>query len=561
MQKAISNKVQIGETLNPARDYSGVSSINDEGTLENVLNKVDKGKTFIATGRADADMGRYYPYIYPISRQSQIASDFPKKAYASDSYVDKKRLEFTIQLTASSYTNYSTMEVVIPIKFTKKSDKTSALDKTVTTVNNFFGHWFKDIEVLRYPDDKQILPTNNTVSVANYSNAQLKYLPTKALKPLEKTLLYSNVPVYYINGEDRRSIAAATLVSTTNLSGTAKKNAEDKNEKATAKAIEERSDFNLIYRLKTFKTTIDSEKVYRIPLLYLCELGKVNFSINTDTRINIILERNLNKLFESNKVATAIPENPDAHINFFARPYISYQETHLTQQAGLYQNGILRSRTALRQGVVPAPFQQEFEVAVGTQNFTCLFQGAQRQIDWVEISILYDKSYHHETIYDSYDVELAPKLIKTIKFDNASTTYSLTGQIEYNLEKEDDRNILYKMLAAFQCGGYSSATLSQFINNPVYQDMTREEMWGKNYKDDRLLIDLRRSKGYTDELEKIYRDDSQLSLTINLKAATTKKLRFRIVGWSQGEYWYVLNQKGYIMSFKNYNISKQDKHE
>ena len=561
MQKAISNKVQIGQTLNPAEDYNGVGSINDEGTLENVLGKVDKSQTFIATGRADADMGRYYPNVYPISRQSQIAADFPKKAYASDSYIDKKRLEFTIQLTASTYTNYSTMEVVLPLKFTKKSDKTAALDKTVTTVNNFFGHWFKDIEILRYPDDKQILPTNNTVSVSNYSNAQLKYLPSKALKPLEKTLLYTNIPIYYFNGEDRRSIAAATLTSTTGLSGTNLKNVQDKNEKATAKAIEDRSDFNLIYRLKNFRNTLSAEKVYRIPLLYLCELGKVNFSVSTDTRINIILQRNLNKLFESNKVATAIPENPDAHINFFARPYIAYQEIHLTQQAGLYQNGILRSRTALRQGVVPAPYQQEFEVAVGTQNFTCLFQGAQRQIDWVEISILYDKSYHHETIYDSYDVELAPKLIKNIKFDNASTTYSLTGQIEYDLTKEDDRNTLYKMLAAFQCGGYSSANLNQFINNPVYQDMTREEDWSKNYKDDRLLIDLRRSKGYTDELEKIYRDDSQLSLTINLKAATTNKLRFRIVGWSQGEYWYVLNQKGYIMSFKNYNISKQDKHE
>ena len=561
MQKAIPNKVQIGQTLNPAADYSGVSSINDEGTLENVLGKVDKSQTFIATGRADADMGRYFPNIYPISRQAQIASDFPKKAYASDSYIDKKRLEFTLQQTANTYTNYSTMELVLPIKFTKKSDKTLAIDKNMIPVNNFFGHWLKDIEITRYPDDKNILPTNNTVSVANYSNAQLKYLPNKALKPLEKTLLYTNIPVYYYSGEDRRSIAAATLISTTNLSGTAKKNAEDKNEKATAKSIEDRSDLNLIYRLKNFRTTVNSEKTYRIPILYLCELGKVNFSVSTDTRFNIVLERNLNKLFESNKVAAAIPDNPDAHINFFARPYISYQEISLTQQAGLYQNGILRSRTALRQGVVPAPFQQEFEMAIGTQNFTCLFQGAQRQIDWVEISIVFDKSYHHETIYDSYDVEQATKVIKNVKFDNASTTYSLTGQIEYDLTKEDDRNTLYKMLAAFQCGGYSSANLSQFVNNPVYQDMTREEDWGKIYKDDRLIIDLRRSKGYTDELEKIYRDDSQLSLTINLKTATTKKLRFRITAWSQGEYWYVLNQKGYIMSFKNYNISKQDKHE
>ena len=561
MQKAIPNKVQLGQTLNPAEDYSGVSSINDEGTLENILGRVDKSQTFIATGRADADLGRYYPNVYPISRQSQIASDFPKKAYASDSYVDKKRLEFTIQLTANTYTNYSTMEIVLPLKFTKKPDKTAAMDKNMTTVNNFFGHWFKDIEITRYPDDKNILPTNNTLNIANYSNAELKYMPAKALKPLEKTLLYSNSPVYYVNGEDRRSQAAATLVSTTNLSGTAKKNAEDKNEKATLKAAEDRSDPNLTYRVKTFRNTLASEKHYRIPLLYICELGKINFSISTDTRFNIILERNLNKLFESNKIAAAIPEVPDAHINFFARPYISYQEISLTQQAGLYQNGILRSRTALRQGVVPAPFQQEFEVAVGTQNFTCLFQGAQRQFDWVEISIVYDKSYHHETIYDSYDVELATKLIKNIKFDNASTTYSLTGQIEYDLTKEDDKNTLYKMLAAFECGGYSSANLSQFINNPIYQDMTREEDWSKNYRDDRLFIDLRRSKGYTDELEKIYRDDSQLSLTINLKTPTTKKLRFRILAWSQGEYWYVLNQKGYIMSFKNYNISKQDKHE
>ena len=496
---------------------------------------MDKSKTFISTGRADADLGRYYPNIYPITRQSQIASDFPKKAYTSDSYVDKKMLEFTIQMTANTYSNYSTMEICLPLKFSKKPTKTANLDGNMTTVNNFFGHWFKDIEVRRYPDDKNILPTNNSLSIANYSNAQMKYLPLKSIKRLRKTMLYVNNPVYITNNNERRSHNATTDA--------------------------DRSDPNLDFRIKTFAEILSSETVYRIPLLYLCDLGKVNFSVNTDTRITITLQGNLNKLFESNKKVNTIPENPDAFIKFFARPYIAYQETSLTQQAGLYQNGILRSRTALRQGVLPAPFQQEFEVAIGTQNFTCLFQGAQRQIDWVEISIVYDKSYHHETIYDSYDVELTTKIIKSVKFDNASTTYSLTGQIECNLEKEDDKHSLYKMLAAFQCKGYSSATLSQFINNPIYQKMTPEEEWGSTKRDDRLYIDLRRSKGYTDELEKIYRDDSQLSLTINLKNASTQKLRFRITAWSQGEYWYTLNQKGYIMSYKNYNIAKQDKHE
>ena len=69
---------------------------------------------------------------------------------------------------------------------------------------------------------------------------------------------------------------------------------------------------------------------------------------------------------------------------------------------------------------------------------------------------------------------------------------------------------------------------------------------------------MRRSKGYTDELEKINRDDSGLALTISLKAAAAKKLRYRNTGWSQGEYWYLLSNRGYIMSYKNYNISKSD---
>ena len=438
-------------------------------------------------------------------------------------------------MTANTYSNYSTMQLCLPLKFTKRTVKAVNLDPNMTVVNNFFGHWFTNIDVRRYPDDWNILPTNNSVSIANYSNAQMKYLPEKSIKKLLKTMLYSNKPVYLTGNNDRWV-----------------HNDDD---------LDDRTDPNLTYRLKELKNYLSKQWVYRIPLLYFCDLGKVNFSVNTDTRIKITLERNMNKLFESNKKATAIPDNLDAFINIFSRPYISYQETTLTQQAALYANGILRSRTALRQGVLPAPFQQEFEINTGTQDFTCQFKGAQRQMDWIEISIVYDKSYHHETIYDSYDVELAPKLIKSVKFENAGTTYSLTGKTEYNLEKEDGKIQLYAMLPSFVCGGYSSAPLTQYINNPIYQEMTSEDEYASNTRDDLLYIDLRRSKGYTDELEKIYRDDSLLALTITLKKPAKKKLRYRITAWSQGEYWYALSNKGYIMTYKNYNISRQDKYE
>ena len=79
-----------------------------------------------------------------------------------------------------------------------------------------------------------------------------------------------------------------------------------------------------------------------------------------------------------------------------------------------------------------------------------------------------------------------------------------------------------------------------------------------NTRDDRIYIDGRRSQGYTNELEKLTSDDSSLAVVINLKEAAKKKMRLRITGFSQAEYWYALSNKGYIMTYKNYNISKED---
>ena len=76
----------------------------------------------------------------------------------------------------------------------------------------------------------------------------------------------------------------------------------------------------------------------------------------------------MNKLFESNKKVTAILDNPDALIQIYDRPYISYQEINLTKNADIYFNGILRSGTALRQSVLPSPYQQLFEINTGTQT-------------------------------------------------------------------------------------------------------------------------------------------------------------------------------------------------
>ena len=82
---------------------------------------------------------------------------------------------------------------------------------------------------------------------------------------------------------------------------------------------------------------------------------------------------------------------------------------------------------------------------------------------------------------------------------------------------------------------------------------TRQELPNRNTyfidSDERVYIDIRRSKGYAGEFEKVNQDDSDLSITIDLKAAAAKKMRLRVAGYFKGEYMYMLGKNGLIMNY------------
>ena len=115
-----------------------------------------------------------------------------------------KNLEFILEFTANTYSNYSTMEIALPIQFTKSTNKEQQMGKDLVTVNNLFGHWLTDIDIRCYPNDMRILPTSNSVDIYQYSNAQLKNLPEKSVKTSLKTFLYSSKPVYLAENVDTR---------------------------------------------------------------------------------------------------------------------------------------------------------------------------------------------------------------------------------------------------------------------------------------------------------------------------------------------------------------------
>ena len=139
---------------------------------------------------------------------------------------------------------------------------------------------------------------------------------------------------------------------------------------------------------------------YRIPLGFFTSLGLVSFPHKIDTQFLFALEDNMSKLFETNAKAD-VPNEPDAHIIFHDTPYISYPQITVDDYFLVHLNAILWSCSALRTGVILSPYRQSFEINVGTQSLKVNFWNLNKQIEWLEIYLVFDKSDQHQTVYDS----------------------------------------------------------------------------------------------------------------------------------------------------------------
>ena len=72
-----------------------------------------------------------------------------KEQPAHSSYRDMENLDFQIMLTNNYYTNPNSMHICFPMKIKQKSDNDSDIDRDLTTANNLFAHFVKEISVTR----------------------------------------------------------------------------------------------------------------------------------------------------------------------------------------------------------------------------------------------------------------------------------------------------------------------------------------------------------------------------------------------------------------------------
>ena len=321
-------------------------------------------------------------------------------------------------MTDNYYVNPSNIHICFPIKILKKSNNSSNIDDHLITVNNFFAHWVKEVSITKYGSNKELPPTFAPWEVYQYSDAMLKHLPKDSLKTLQNHLLYSKEKVYYAStAYDRRNLNGRIPTGVAALS--------------TAKKAIHAKDLNIDKRIELLSDQLQSEFIYRIPLRYFSDIGKINFPTKIDYRIKLFLEMSMNKLFEPKKVLASTVKtapDPDVEILFTRAPFVQYEQILLDKNFRQHLETIMVSKKIIRMGAQKTPIQKTYEIKHGSDSLNMEFLGANRQFDWIEISIVQDKSDKHTTIYDSYNRELAAQTIKTIKLSNFTEIYSLTNK-------------------------------------------------------------------------------------------------------------------------------------
>ena len=154
-------------------------------------------------------------------------------------------------------------------------------------------------------------------------------------------------------------------------------------------------------------------------------------------------------------------------------------------------------------GAQKISLQKSYEISTGTDSLNVEFLGSNRQFDWLEILIVPGKSDKQSTIYDSYNRELASQEVKTLKLTNFTEIYSLTNENKYDIDNLTQRRLLYKQFVARNCSCSSVAPLTDYMNNPIFQELSDEDTYFSVKNDERVYLDPRASSGYVKEAEKL----------------------------------------------------------
>ena len=150
----------------------------------------------------------------------------------------------------------------------------------------------------------------------------------------------------------------------------------------------------------------------------------VNQCYKLNTKYVLTLETDIQRLFETNinQNADALTRTVDAEIILTSATCIMYEQFKLDNNFRTYLEGVLSSEHILRIRIRDTLYQKSFELVADTESRVVELQGSNKQFSFLTVSLVYDKSDQHRSIYDSYNGEVASTMIKLIQLENASNT-------------------------------------------------------------------------------------------------------------------------------------------
>ena len=219
MQRNISNKVFLWRNVSPFDNAGEFDAIDRTASNYNdAKEKVQNIRELIKTGNYDADIAKYIPGVPEMKFQGMLEDINTRGKVTHPSYKDMDELDFQILFTNNYYENSSNIHLCFPMNIKKSLEKASDIEDDLITVNNFFSLLIKEICKTKYGSDKELMPTFSPYEIYQYSDSMLKHLPKKALKKIEKALLYSKQGVYFNVTDSDRRIHDGSNIDTTGLS-------------------------------------------------------------------------------------------------------------------------------------------------------------------------------------------------------------------------------------------------------------------------------------------------------------------------------------------------------
>ena len=127
-------------------------------------------------------------------------------------------------------------------------------------------------------------------------------------------------------------------------------------ETQAAKKRKNVTDLNIQERITKFHDILSDEHVYRVPLKYFTDIGKINFPVKIDFKFKLHLETEMQKLFESRKVITGVATvDPDRKIIFTKAAFIQYEQLLLDKSCRQYLETMMVSKKILRMETQKSP--------------------------------------------------------------------------------------------------------------------------------------------------------------------------------------------------------------